>query len=256
MSPPGESLFEAGIAGLLGLFGRKGSVARTLFRRIGFIGHGGPLDGEITDPRLEGARITMVEMSRDGSRARSWFAMPPCAELEHREIAAAFDRAAGFFRQRLCEALLLKRIPELTKDLPDSLRSLRSAIEKSIPVGRDQHDAPALDTGSTDVRARGGTLMAQFASLEPRVQRLSERAACQLGTLGGGNHFIEVCLDTEERVWLMLHSGSRHIGNALADHHIGVSGRTAACSTKRPGLTRTSIASWNSRRTWWRSFTS
>ena len=72
------------------------------------------LDGEITDPRLEGTRITMVEMSRDGSRARSWFALLPDSELEHREIAAAFERAAGFFRQRLCEALLLKRIPELT----------------------------------------------------------------------------------------------------------------------------------------------
>src|SRR6186713_667153 len=45
------------------------------------------------------------------------------------------------------------------KDLPDSLRSLRSAIEKSIPVGRDQHDAPAIDTGSTDVQTRGSALM-------------------------------------------------------------------------------------------------
>jgi tRNA-splicing ligase RtcB len=113
----------------------------------------------------------------------------------------------------------------LAKDLPDNLRSLRNAIEKSIPVGRDQHDAPALDTGSPDVQARGGALMEQFPSLDRSVQRLSERAACQLGTLGGGNHFIEVCLDTEERVWLMLHSGSRHIGNALADHHIHVARR-------------------------------
>jgi len=42
----------------------------------------------------------------------------------------------------------------------------------------------------------------------------------QLGTLGGGNHFIEVCLDTEDFVWLMLHSGSRNIGKELAERHI------------------------------------
>jgi len=72
------------------------------------------LDGEISDFRLEGTRITMVEMSKDGSRARSWFAVPPESEHEPREIDAAFERATGFFRRRLCEALLLKRMPELT----------------------------------------------------------------------------------------------------------------------------------------------
>src|SRR6185369_13909554 len=49
--------------------------------------------------------------------------------------------------------------------------------------------------------------------------------ACQLGTLGGGNHFIEVCLDSADRVWLMLHSGSRGIGAALAEHHMEVARR-------------------------------
>ncbi|TLY18252.1 MAG: RtcB family protein, partial [Nitrospirae bacterium] len=46
------------------------------------------------------------------------------------------------------------------------------------------------------------------------------RARAQLGTLGGGNHFIELCLDTEGAVWIMLHSGSRHIGKSLAERHI------------------------------------
>jgi ribosome-binding factor A len=72
------------------------------------------LDGEVSDFRLEGTRITMVEMSKDGSRARSWFAVPPDSELGPREIDAALERATGFFRRRLCEALLLKRMPELT----------------------------------------------------------------------------------------------------------------------------------------------
>jgi tRNA-splicing ligase RtcB (3'-phosphate/5'-hydroxy nucleic acid ligase) len=52
------------------------------------------------------------------------------------------------------------------------------------------------------------------------VQGLAFRAAAQLGTLGGGNHFIELCLDTEQCLWLMLHSGSRLVGNALATRHM------------------------------------
>lgn len=52
------------------------------------------------------------------------------------------------------------------------------------------------------------------------MQRLETKALKQMGSLGGGNHFIELCLDTDEQVWLMLHSGSRHIGNKLAECHI------------------------------------
>jgi tRNA-splicing ligase RtcB (3'-phosphate/5'-hydroxy nucleic acid ligase) len=57
------------------------------------------------------------------------------------------------------------------------------------------------------------------------VRGLGKRAACQIGSLGGGNHFIEVCLDQAGTVWLLLHSGSRHIGAALAEHHIEVARR-------------------------------
>lgn len=56
--------------------------------------------------------------------------------------------------------------------------------------------------------------------MHPKVQGLEGKATKQMGSLGGGNHFIEVCIDTEEQVWLMLHSGSRHIGNVLAQRHI------------------------------------
>ncbi|WP_353258853.1 RtcB family protein, partial [Prochlorothrix hollandica] len=59
-----------------------------------------------------------------------------------------------------------------------------------------------------------------FKALHPGVQHLDTKAMAQLGSLGGGNHFIEVCLDTENNVWLMLHSGSRNIGNMLAQNHI------------------------------------
>ena len=72
------------------------------------------LDSEISDPRLEGARVTAVELSSDGSRARIWFAHVGADEsVGVRDVEAAFERASGFLRSRLCEALALKRMPEL-----------------------------------------------------------------------------------------------------------------------------------------------
>ena len=97
-------------------------------------------------------------------------------------------------------------------DLPDSLGGLRSEIERAIPVGFDQHQSPVKS---------GPELWREFQDLTPAVRDLESKARHQLGTLGGGNHFIELCLDTEDRVWLMLHSGSRNIGKTLAEIHIG-----------------------------------
>ncbi len=107
-------------------------------------------------------------------------------------------------------------------DLPSDLKRLRLAIEKAVPVGREQHESAAWDALDAGTKQRGAELMARFADLTPGVQRLASRASCQLGTLGGGNHFIEVCLDTDGSVWLMLHSGSRHIGAVLAEHHMEI----------------------------------
>lgn len=70
------------------------------------------LDSEISDPRLDGVRVTQVELSRDGSRARAWFSTNDTA-AEEREILGTLERASGFLRSRLCEALPLKRAPEL-----------------------------------------------------------------------------------------------------------------------------------------------
>ncbi|HEY3494606.1 MAG TPA: 30S ribosome-binding factor RbfA [Polyangiaceae bacterium] len=72
------------------------------------------LDGEIADPRLEGARVTRVELTRDGSSARIWFVVTNHdPSVSSAGFLAAFERAAGFLRTRLCEALPVKRIPEL-----------------------------------------------------------------------------------------------------------------------------------------------
>jgi len=100
-------------------------------------------------------------------------------------------------------------------DLPENLRKIRREIEASIPVGFNSHDAPALLKSQ-----RTELFVNEFSSLHKGVQRLQDKALKQVGTLGGGNHFIELCLDTEGNVWMMLHSGSRNIGKSLADIHI------------------------------------
>jgi len=100
-------------------------------------------------------------------------------------------------------------------DLPDNLADLRSRIEAAIPVGFNGHDSPPRAV----VRLTSD-LFARFKDLDARVADRVGKAQRQCGTLGGGNHFIEVCLDAEQRVWIMLHSGSRNIGKTLAEIHM------------------------------------
>ncbi|MEU5870194.1 RtcB family protein [Glycomyces sp. NPDC047369] len=106
-------------------------------------------------------------------------------------------------------------------DLPDDLGHLRSKIEAAIPVGQAMHKS-SVDVGHLKTGLHGWhEFWSGFDDLAQSPARRAEaKAAKQLGTLGGGNHFIEICLSDDGRVWLMLHSGSRYIGNVLAQHHI------------------------------------
>ena len=93
------------------------------------------IESEMTDPRLEGTRVHFVELSRDGSRARVWFAVaadsnPECS-TSAAELEAVFERASGFLRRRLCEALPLKRMPELCFRHDLSLAELGEPQEES-----------------------------------------------------------------------------------------------------------------------------
>ncbi len=97
--------------------------------------------------------------------------------------------------------------------LDGKLAAFRHEIERSIPVGFNDHKDPTDES----LAWKG---WAEFDKLHPGVQDRKRKAMKQLGTLGGGNHFVEVCLDTDDRVWLMLHSGSRNIGNEVATRHI------------------------------------
>ncbi|MFB6790791.1 RtcB family protein [Streptomyces olivaceus] len=108
-------------------------------------------------------------------------------------------------------------------DLPGDLSRLRSKIEQAIPVGRGMHDSP-LEPGRFHGLATSGwdDFWGRFDGVAEAVKFRHDRAGKQMGTLGSGNHFVEVCTDTTGSVWLMLHSGSRNIGKELAEHHIGV----------------------------------
>ena len=107
-------------------------------------------------------------------------------------------------------------------DLPTDLSRLRSKIEEAIPVGRGLHSDPVDPARLYGHPAAGwGDFWSRFDGIADAVKFRRERAAQQMGTLGSGNHFWELCVDTEDAVWIMLHSGSRNIGKELADHHIG-----------------------------------
>ncbi|QLE72706.1 RtcB family protein [Streptomyces rectiverticillatus] len=107
-------------------------------------------------------------------------------------------------------------------DLPGDLSRLRSKIEEVIPVGRGMHDDP-VDPGRLHGVATAGwdDFWGRFDGVADAVHFRRGRAAQQMGTLGSGNHFWELCLDSDDSVWIMLHSGSRNIGKELADYHIG-----------------------------------
>jgi tRNA-splicing ligase RtcB len=116
------------------------------------------------------------------------------------------------------------------EQLPDNLGPLRRSIEDAIPVGFGMHGEtvnPARVPGAEQHGWDG--FWKAFGSLDRGVSALESRAQRQMGTLGGGNHFIEVCLERggpdAGRVWLMLHSGSRNIGKELAERHIAVARR-------------------------------
>lgn len=116
-------------------------------------------------------------------------------------------------------------------DLPDTLGPIRSAIEAAVPHGRSNSRHLKRDKGSWG-DPPAATLNA-WAGLEAGFKRITGKHAVlersnnvtHLGTLGTGNHFIELCLDEEDRVWVMLHSGSRGVGNAIGRYFIELAKR-------------------------------
>jgi tRNA-splicing ligase RtcB len=109
---------------------------------------------------------------------------------------------------------------DLTEDqLPDNLDPLLSRIEKSIPAG--------VGRGHDQVAVKAERWLAEHEPATELSRDQASRAARQFGTLGSGNHFFELCVDERRRVWVVLHSGSRGIGNQLAQMHIATARRLA-----------------------------
>jgi tRNA-splicing ligase RtcB len=114
------------------------------------------------------------------------------------------------------------------RDLPDSLAGLRAKLERAIPHGRTpgKGDKGAWRNVPAAVGSAWQELERDFERLCDLYPRLADtNNVVHLGTLGTGNHFVEVCLDEAERVWIMLHSGSRGVGNAIGTHFIELAKR-------------------------------
>ncbi|MGH8884184.1 MAG: RtcB family protein [Egibacteraceae bacterium] len=109
-------------------------------------------------------------------------------------------------------------------DLPDTLEPLLDRIGQSVPAGMDtRRSRGTSQTGQDHDRCEAGVAWLKRALHQPSTQLTPEqlrKVGEQFGTLGSGNHFLEVCVDERDRVWVVLHSGSRGIGNQLAQRHI------------------------------------
>jgi tRNA-splicing ligase RtcB (3'-phosphate/5'-hydroxy nucleic acid ligase) len=117
------------------------------------------------------------------------------------------------------------------RELPDNLHAIRTAIEEAVPHGRTQHGGRG-DVGAwhiipeRNLNAWGGELKARYEAIVEKHPKLDRgNHSNHLGTLGTGNHFIEVCLDESELVWFMLHSGSRGVGNRMGSYFIELAKR-------------------------------
>jgi tRNA-splicing ligase RtcB len=113
------------------------------------------------------------------------------------------------------------------EQLPDNLAGLRRAIERAVPHGRTHHagrnDEGSFRRPSAPAEKAWRSLKRGYAQIVEQQPSLDRgKSIVQLGTLGTGNHFIEVCLDERDKVWLMLHSGSRGVGNRIGSHFISL----------------------------------
>lgn len=111
-------------------------------------------------------------------------------------------------------------------DLPDSLAAIRAEIERMVPKGFESTQGSNFlkggwrDTPNAIARVWNDKFEARWRAILARHPKLDGSTGNQLGSMGGGNHFIEVCLDEEDRVWVMLHSGSRGTGNRIGTYFI------------------------------------
>ena len=106
-------------------------------------------------------------------------------------------------------------------DLPDDLGPLRNSIERSVPVGNGRGGEHWKLPDSIETRVAQSGLVERLDVIKQKHRKIrTDKLDRQIGTLGGGNHFIELCLDESDAVWVMLHSGSRGTGNLIGSYFI------------------------------------
>ena len=112
--------------------------------------------------------------------------------------------------------------------LPDNLAPLRHAIERKVPVGFELHkQIKAKASSIIPLEKRLQPIIKKHSGLVRMLRKFDATWQKQLGTLGGGNHFIELCLDENQDVWVMLHSGSRGLGNVIGTYFIELAKKEA-----------------------------
>lgn len=123
--------------------------------------------------------------------------------------------------------MMAHRTSLAASDLPDNLEGVRSAIEAAIPHGRTDNGGPGDRGAWGEPKAEAVEKVAPqldqlkaIVAKHPKIAQAAARALTHAGTLGTGNHFVEICLDETDRVWVMLHSGSRGIGNRIGSYFI------------------------------------
>jgi tRNA-splicing ligase RtcB len=114
--------------------------------------------------------------------------------------------------------MIAQRTSMKASDLPDSLAHIREAIERKIPVGFNAHESQRVPA---PVLAAWAGLVGDFDLIMDKYPKINnDKSILQLGTMGGGNHFLEITIDKEDHVWVVIHSGSRGIGNKIGSYFI------------------------------------
>jgi len=183
-----------------------------------------------TDDVEAGARQQLVNISRLPIVHHHVAAMPDV----HAGIGATVGSVIATDRAIIPAAvgvdigcgMIASRTSLTANDLDEkSLKRVYDQIVRDVPVGRDQHkEGRALAAAARPLERGLKSVVAKHPAVEKRFPR-AQNWKQQMGTLGGGNHFIEVCLDEAQRVWVMLHSGSRGIGNAIGTYFIELARR-------------------------------
>ena len=167
----------------------------------------------------------LINTSESPVLAHHLAVMPDCHFGKGSTVGSVIPTAGGIIPAAVgvdigCGMIAVETIFSASQ-LPDNLNSIETGIERRIPLG-----AGAKNTKiSTTARRRIESLTEKARNVDYRHYSAWQE---QLGTLGSGNHFVEVCLDERQHVWLVLHSGSRGVGNQIASHHIKVAQKLMA----------------------------